>query len=339
MGRREESNINFWLHHFILAEHGALMLGLGLWLLIWGGLVWVIVNGLLPGSTTTVTMVTPTLAPPLAVEQPVSSSDSPDGTADQPDNVFTPTPTDIPLPTNTPTVLVIIDPTSTPGLEATRPITDALPTDPEDTPDAPPATGTTVSTNTTVLTETITLTSTVVATDTEMPAGTSEPTVILIATPAEDGSQPNIDTTDVQTVTMSPADTRAVLRTVEDGNALLREAISLANEENIANLEYVWQDRALEKAEEFATELYDRYAKPFDVEFKYLEIPAIKRGTPDEVTVVSQEIWTYKGRTDINQEAFEFTYVLSREDGEWIITYYSFLNVPTPTAIPTSNSQ
>ena len=49
---------------------GALMLGLGLWLLIWGGLVWVIVNGLLPSSTPTVAVATPTLAPPLAASMP-----------------------------------------------------------------------------------------------------------------------------------------------------------------------------------------------------------------------------------------------------------------------------
>jgi len=139
-------------------------------------------------------------------------------------------------------------------------------------------------------------------------------------------------------VTLSSADSQAVLRTVEDGNALLRDAILLANEENIANLESVWRGRALEKAEEFATDLYDRYAKPFDVEFKYLNVPAIRRSTPDEVTVVSQEIWTYGGRTDINQEAFEFTYVLSPENGAWVITYYSYLNVPTPAVTATPGS-
>jgi hypothetical protein len=306
---------------------GALMLGLGLWLLIWGGLVWVILNGLLPRSTPTVAVATPTLATPLAVEQPAAASDS---SADQAENLFTPTPTAVPLPTNTPTVLVIIDPTATPALDATLPITNALPTD------TPSVTGTAVSTNTAILTDTIALTSTVAATGASAPVETSEPTVILIATPATGTVQPTLAATDGQTVTLSLADTQAVLDVVEDGNALLREAISLANEENITNLEQVWQGRALEKAEEFATDVYDRYAKPFDVEFKYLQVPAIGRSTPDEVTVVSQEIWTYGGATDINQEAFEFTYVVSRQDDVWVITYYSYLNVPAPGTAATS---
>jgi hypothetical protein len=310
---------------------GALMLGLGLWLLIWGGLVWVIINGLLPGSTTIVAVGTPTLAPPLAVQQPASSDDS----ASQPDNASTPTPTDNPLPTNTPTVLVIIDPTSTPAFDATVPVTNALATD---TPDAPSATDTTMLTNTETLTDTIALTSTIVTTDTEVFEGTLEPTVIFIATPAEDGSQPNIETTAVPTVVISPADSQAVLRTVEDGNALLREAISLANEENLAGLESVWQGRALEKAEAFAIDLYDRYAKPFDVEFKFLSVPTIKRSTPEEITVVSQEIWNYGGQTVIIQEAFEFTYVLSRGDDGWVITYYSYLNVPIPETMAVTST-
>jgi hypothetical protein len=94
----------------------------------------------------------------------------------------------------------------------------------------------------------------------------------------------------------------------------------------------------LEKAREFAVDLYDRYAKPFDVEFKYISVPTIKRSTVDEVTVVSQEIWTYGGQTDINQEAFEFTYVLGREDDAWVITYYSYLNVPTPAVTASATS-
>jgi hypothetical protein len=283
-----------------------------------------------------VALVTPTLAPPLAVEQPAAVPGSSANEVDQADHGSTPTPTAVALPTNTPTVLVIIDPTATPALGTTLPVTNALPTD------TPSVTSTVVSTNTTVLTDTIALTGPVAATSTAVAAETPEPTVVLIATPVNGTVQPTLVATDGQTVTLSLAETQAVLDAVEDGNALLREATSLANEENIASLEQVWQGRALEKAEEFATDVYDRYAKPFDVEFKYLRVPAISRSTADEVTVVSQEIWTYGGANGINQETFEFTYVLSREDDAWVITYYSYLNVPTPvpaasvTSTPTS---
>jgi hypothetical protein len=115
--------------------------------------------------------------------------------------------------------------------------------------------------------------------------------------------------------------------------------VGLANEENLANLESVWRDRALEKAQSFAADVYERYAKPFDVEFEYLSAPTITRSAADEVTVVSTEIWSYSGRSETNQETFEFTYVLSRLDGEWVITYYIFLNMPAPAATSTPRLQ
>ncbi len=129
--------------------------------------------------------------------------------------------------------------------------------------------------------------------------------------------------------TLTAADRQAIIATVQEGNLLLRNAIALANEENIQELDTVWYGRALEKAERFATELYDRYAKPFQVELDYITPPTIdkQRNELNEIVVVSREKWSYKGRTQTNQEAFEFIYALNQIDGRWVITRYTYRNL------------
>ncbi len=290
---------------------GALMLGLGLWLLVWGGLIWVVSNGLLPNSPPAVE-TTPAIASPFPVEQPaVAATESDPAPTSPPDIVSAPTstqtagptPTATPAaPTATPTVLVVLD-LSTP------------------------------------VTSTSTLTPTIIT-----PTETPVPTVIVIDTPVITAVQSDTLVINSPTSTLSITDTQTVINTVEEANVLLREISPIATEDNLARLAGAWQGRALEKAQNFAAELYSRYAKPFDVEFKYLAVPSIKRVTPDEVTVVSREVWTYGGLSEINQESFEFTYVLSRKNEGWAITYYSYLNLPqaagTPaeTVIPTGTA-
>jgi hypothetical protein len=124
---------------------------------------------------------------------------------------------------------------------------------------------------------------------------------------------------------------------VETGNDLLHDAIILANEENLQKMETVWQGEALTTARDFATELYERYAKPLQVEFEYLAAPRIERQlASNRLVVTSQERWTYGGPTKTDhQEAFRFIYTLTRRNGQWVISDYSYLNLPLSTATPT----
>jgi hypothetical protein len=125
---------------------------------------------------------------------------------------------------------------------------------------------------------------------------------------------------------------------VEEANDLLRQTIRLADEENMQKLETVWQGLALQVAKNFATDLYQQYAKPLKVQFEYIRPPVVERqDSTDEIVVTSQEKWLYGGPTRIDhEEAFEFIYTLSQTDGQWVITRYTYRNLPVP--IPTSTS-
>ena len=124
-----------------------------------------------------------------------------------------------------------------------------------------------------------------------------------------------------------------MIAAVEAGNDLLHDAIIEATEENLQKMEIVWQGKALTTARAFATNIYDRYAKPLNVEFEYLSPPTIDSQLPgNRLVVTSSERWTYGGPTKTDyQEAFKFIYTLTRRNGQWVITEYSFLNLPLPT--------
>ena len=165
------------------------------------------------------------------------------------------------------------------------------------------------------------------------PASTMEPT------PNQPVSlnEAHVDESDVLTAPFSLADQQDVIATVQESNSLLREAISLANQENVQKLEKIWQGRALDKAQNFVSDIYGRYAKPFDVEFEYITLPTVSsRSTLNQAIVVSQEAWIYQGRSGTHRETFEFTYTLNRENGRWVITQYSYRNLFAPTPVPTA---
>jgi hypothetical protein len=109
------------------------------------------------------------------------------------------------------------------------------------------------------------------------------------------------------------------------------------SEENLQKLETVWQGSALTTARAFAADIYDRYAKPLNVQFEYLRRPAIESQlSSTRLVVASQERWTYGGPTKSDrQEAFKFVYTLTQRSGQWVITEYSFLNLPLPKFTPT----
>jgi hypothetical protein len=274
-----------------LGRVGALMLGLAVWILVWGGLIWVVMNGLLPASTqSTVTFVTP--SPPVITATKV-----------------------IVIGESTPA-----SGTPIPAVPVAEPPT-ALPSNtPTDVAEESPATVLPVFTLPATETVTITETATFVSeTATQTPESTETPT-----------SNPVVAVTGTLTASLPLVDQEAVITVVEEGNVLLREAISLANPDNLQELELVWHDNALTKAQNFATDIYGRYAKPFEVQFEYIISPTLTVTTTNEVVVVSQEVWTYRGQTGTDRESFEFTYTLSKTDDRWFITRYGYLNIPTP---------
>ncbi len=266
---------------------GALILGLAIWILVWGSLVWLAIASNLPAPT--------------VVNLPPQAT-----TTAMPAPIVTPTP---PSPTFTP-------------LAADRPTLLPTTTTPTESPTVPPATDTTTPTATP--TE---LFNEILATNT--PTTTPELQV--------ERAKTLVPTTPPPTLTL--ADRQAAIAAVEEGNSLLHQAINLANEENIQKLGTVWHGTALSDAQEFAADLYDRYARPFKAQLEYISPPAI--GEPNllgETVVFSQEKWSYGGPTKTKQEAFEFIYTLNQKDGRWLITDYTYRNLPlpTPTTTPTT---
>jgi hypothetical protein len=294
-GRQPVGPIIFNTSRYGLAGRiGALMLGLAIWILVWSGLAWVVVNGLLPASTVAEgPSITPSAV--VSVSLPTPPAESQTATPPRPSSTFTVTPT--PLP-----------PTPTPSSTPTNLIATASPTPTSDD-------------------------STPIITETPL-VNTPQLTIPIISDQSTASDQLALATREALTSTLTLADRQAVINTVEEGNLLLREAISLANQENIQKLETVWQGQALTKAQNFVTDLYGRYIKPFEVQFEYIVSPTISsQSTGDQVIVVSQEAWFYRGPTEVNQETFEFTYTLDKEEERWVITRYSYLNLPTP--VPT----
>ncbi len=266
---------------------GALILGLVIWILVWGSLAWLAIASSLPAPTV---VNLPPQATATATPAPIITPTPPP-------------PTFTPLATGTPTPL---------------PAT----TTPTESPTVPPATGTTTPTATPTELFNETLATNTPTTTPELQAERAK-TLIPTTPPA----------------TLTFTDRQAAIAAVEEGNLLLRQAINLANEENIQKLETVWHGTALSDAQEFATELYDRYASPFNAQFEYISPPAI--GEPNllgETVIISREKWSYGGPTKTKQEAFEFIYTLNQKDGRWLITDYTYrnLSLPTPTTTPTA---
>lgn len=289
---------------------GILMLGMALWLLVWVGLVWLFLTN--PSFQPVLAQILPpTPAPELAAEATSPPAASP---------------TQPPLDTPTPLVINTETSTSTPAQ-----------------PDAPTASPTSTLTP---------LPPTPTPPNTLTPVLAGSPTVALIEeteeatlTPSPTATRPSPTATATATPAVTPTpqptptfgERQAALETVRNGNALLREAISLANEENIANLETVWEGKALTVIEKFALDLNDRYTRrPLTVAFEYVRPPAIEtQPETGQLVVTSQENWSYSGPTTTYREAFEFIYSLERVNGRWMITTYTFRNLPTPRPAPT----
>lgn len=353
---------------------GALVVGLLLWLLVWGGLAWLAWAALgtpptvaqQPAQITATPAPTQTALAATATERP-QPSDTPTRRPTLPPAASTSTgqpETEIITPTRhvTATMVAVVavtstaasdTPTHTATLSATPeptatsvpptatptdtltpiPLPTATPVPPTATPTftstpAPP-TATPTFTSTPVpptATPTFTPTPTVTPTDTATPRPTATPTPTDTATP-----------TVTPTPTVPATVRQAAIAAVEAGNDLLHDAIIEATEDNLQKMDTVWQDKALPTARAFATDIYDRYAKPLRVDFEYLKRPAItEQLSGNRLVVTSSERWSYGGPTKTDyQEAFQFIYTLTRRSGQWVITEYSFLNLPLLKATPT----
>ena len=196
-----------------------------------------------------------------------------------------------------------------------------------------------------------TSTSTSTSTPTPNPSNTSTPLPDTPTVTPQPSASPTtslvqaVSGTATATRTVSPqatltiAERQAIVKTVEEGNVLLREAITDPSPDILQQMETIWQGLALQVAKTFAIKINEQYAKPVQVQFEYLNPPAIDQDSSwAEVTVKSREKWSYGGptRTD-KEEIFDFIYTLEPADGRWLITRYTYRNVSvtsTPTPIP-----
>jgi len=156
------------------------------------------------------------------------------------------------------------------------------------------------------------------------PAPTSAPRPTPTTTPAATSTgQPSLISIDEESVTAI----------IKEANLLLQDAITLPSEENMAKLGELWQDRALTKVKNFATNQYEKYRKPFSTQFEFIISPTITEESSDQIIVTSRERWSYGGTSKTNEESFDFIYTLTWEDNRWIITQYSYRNLPSPTPV------
>ena len=288
---------------------GAFILGVVLWGLVWGGLLWLMLNAFIP--LTAVTAV-PSVAPAT-----VAPSD-------------TPTPSPVPP---TPTLVTIVELTSSPLTPTPVGVVDTpspLPSTPTPIDTAVPVSPTALPTATAQATPTVTP-SPLPATPTLQPP-TPQPTDLVQSSATQAAARPTIS----PQATLTLAERRAVVEVVEEGNILLREAITDGSEEKLQQMEAIWQGLALRVARNFAIETHAKYAKPVQVQYEYIKSPTVDpESSQAEVVVTSREKWTYGGPTQTDkEEIFDFIYTLTEKDGRWLISRYTYRNLPSSTTTP-----
>jgi hypothetical protein len=290
----------------------ALLLGLTLWLVIWGGLV------LLVGP------VLPALTPAGEMPGATAAASAPTKT---PRPTFTPSPAPPPA-TSAPTLASQPLATSTPA--PLPPATDTPVLAPAtSTPEPPPATDTPAP-------------APVTATPVPIPSPTPVPPTATPTRPPTASAQPPLGTpapTVTPVATLAPDQAAQAIAVVEKANDLLRAAVVEPSLGNLAALETAWRGDALRDAQAFAQDLSRRYVRPLEVTFVYLSPPSAREGIlPDTAVVTSAETWTYAGPRSSRSESFEFTYTMAPQDSSWIIIAYSYHNVPGGAVMPSPTS-
>jgi hypothetical protein len=288
----------------LAGKAGILMLGLALWLLVWSGLAWLTLAATSSAGVVQLFPSGPTL-PGLV------SGSAPTATA------LPITPTMV-VPTPTPVTLA-----ATPTI-VTPPPAEAAPTvRPTETQAASTATATATRLVSDLATEEAAAAASRVADTTRnIPSSEAGTGVAETSTPSPTPVEPDPST---------------AIETVAEANLLLQNAITLPSEENLASLAEIWQDRALTKVEEFAIEQHERYGEPFGASFEFISSPQISEQiSPDQLVVTARERWRYGQSANADEEAFEFIYTLDWEKERWIITRYTYRNLPVPISTPGS---
>ena len=290
---------------------GALLLGVVVWLVVWGGLAMILAWALptvggrrsasilqmnvTPTQPPVVATLTPTPAPP-ATPQPLAS---PIPTLAQTEEAPTPSPSVTPSPIPSTSTPILPTATATPVPPTSKPL-------PTVTPMPMP------------------------------PASTSLPTATLTSLPTP-------------VATLSQEQASEAIAAVEAANELLRTAVGEPSIGNLAELETLWKGEALAKAQAFAQNLSQRYLRPLEVTFIYYRSPeAFEGNSPDTAFVISTEAWNYSGPRSSHRESFKFSYTLRRQNEGWVITDYAYgyapgvlptseeatsITIPTPTTI------
>ena len=237
----------------IAGRLGALMLGLAIWLFIWSGLAWLILSNVsATSSIAEAIIVTPPLLVPNTATPTIATVDKPfdaDVLTNASDTTLTPQITAPPSLTISPSPLATVSPTPWPSPTATPSANPSPTVTPLPTPTARtfPLPTVTQSQNG----------------NTESPWSNPQASAMPTATP----------------LALTIADRQTVLRAINRGNTLLQEAIVDPSEENLRELQTIWQAEAFRKARDFATESNSRYAVPFQTQFEYLTPPFISESS------------------------------------------------------------
>lgn len=131
------------------------------------------------------------------------------------------------------------------------------------------------------------------------------------------------------TGTLSPQLASEAMSSVETANEILRRAVADPSADNLFALEKVWKGNALIKAQEFAKGPTHMVGRPITVSYVYRVPPSVSQGPPgsppDTLLASSIEIWTYSGPDGNHSEEFRFVYTLEKQDQGWVIMDYAFL--------------
>jgi hypothetical protein len=287
---------------------GILVLGLAVWLLVWGGLAWLTVVAL--SAPLPFTMQIPSLNSLTALTLVTE-----------------------PSPTSPPFATVIAADTITPA-PTFSPTAASTPPPPTERPSPTPTRRLATAATTSTLTPTPTFDSQVTAITSTLELQLT-PTIMAgqaLITPTVISRPPTLTLTPAGQTTLTDTNELAAISAIKEADLLLQATIRLANKEDINNLSRVWEDKALIIIEDFETELFDQAARPFSLEFEYLLPPTASiRNFSDQATVTSHEKWSYRGPTRTHQEAFEFIYTLRRQGETWVATSFTYQSLPLPT--------
>ena len=297
----------------------ALILGLLLWILLWGGIVWLWTTGFLT------TILQPSPAEQLArgsivhtsTPPPISTLALAQGSID---SAGSPTKTDTvsAMPTITPAVSTATpspQPTDTPQsttlLPATALPTTALPTTPQP-PTPTPLPPTPLPPTPQPSTPTPLPPTPLPPTPTPLPTTPLSTETATSSSPA--GSLP----------TLTSVEQEAVLQALSQANNSLVLFLQDPSEANQAELETSWTESATPAVHAFARRTRIKYRFPLSVTYRLVEPPLITPMDKASVRVQSREFWVFDDPDQQKVSLSDYDYILQTDGTSWRITNYQF---------------